>query len=126
MKHILLIFILIGTHFALSAQDEEVYTVVERMPRYKGGNAAMMEYLKTNIKYPQKARDANISGRVFLEVIIAKDSTITDVKVIRRVGMGCDDEAIRVVKSMPDWISGKQGGESVNVKYVIPVNFSLE
>ena len=102
-----------------------VYQVVDQMPEFPGGEKAMMKYLADNIKYPQKAKDNNIAGRVFVGFIVEKDGSISEVKVLRGIGGGCDEEAVRVIKAMPKWTPGKVKGEPVRVSYTIPLNFKL-
>jgi TonB family protein len=104
----------------------KVYTYVEEQPKFPGGEAAMYEYLQKNIKYPPLARENGITGRVYLSFIIGPDGYIRDIRVIRGIGAGCDEEAIRVLKNMPLWIPGKQNGEPVNVKFNMPINFTLK
>jgi TonB family protein len=104
---------------------EMAYTVVEEMPSFKGGMQGMMNYLAENITYPLEAKKKGIQGRVFINFTILSDGSISDVKVLRGIGGGCDEEAIRVVKKMPKWNPGKQKGNPVAVKYNLPVKFSL-
>lgn len=106
--------------------EREVFTIVEEMPDFPGGMAKLGEYLAKNIKYPQMAREAGIQGKVFINFVVEKDGSIADVKVMRGIGGGCDEEAIRVVKSMPKWKPGKQRGKAVRVSYNLPVNFKLQ
>jgi protein TonB len=108
-------------------EDEEVqiFTVVESMPSYPGGEAARIEYLNANIKYPQMARESGIQGRVFVTFVVEKDGRVTDVKVLRGIGGGCDEEAIRVIKNMPKWDPGKQRGKPVRVQFNMPILFKL-
>ena len=102
-----------------------VYQIVEEMPQYPGGEKAMMEYVAKNVVYPQEARDKEISGRVFVSFVVEKDGSIGEVKVMRGIGGGCDEEAVRVVKAMPKWKPGKQEGKPVRVSYMMPINFKL-
>jgi len=104
----------------------KVFTYVEEQPTFPGGESAMYEYLQKNIKYPPLARENGITGRVFLTFIVGPDGDIRDVKVLRGIGAGCDEEAMRVVKTMPKWKPGKQNGRSVNVQFNMPINFTLK
>lgn len=106
--------------------EEEIFTIVETMPSFPGGEAALFKYLQQNVKYPQMAKDAGITGRVFVSFVIDKSGNVTDTKILRGIGGGCDEEALRVVKAMPDWSPGKQRGRSVNVEYRLPINFILK
>ncbi len=106
--------------------DEQIFTAVEQQPEFPGGTTEMYKYLNKNIKYPGAASRANVSGRVFLQFVVNIDGSITDVEVVKGVGFGCDEEAVRVVKGMPKWKPGRQSGRAVRVKYTLPVNFQLE
>ena len=105
--------------------EQEIFQVVEQDPEFPGGIEALMKYLQQNIKYPQLARENNITGRVYVTFVVEKDGSVTGVRVLRDIGGGCGQEAIRVVKSMPRWTPGKQRGKNVRVQYNLPVNFSL-
>jgi protein TonB len=116
-----------------SAQNEVVeednvkpFTVVEQMPEFPGGEATMMKFLKDNIKYPQMARESGISGTVYVTFVVSKNGQISDVRVLRGIGGGCDEEAVRVVKAMPHWIAGKQNGKAVPVQFNLPIRFTLQ
>ena len=106
-------------------EEQEIFQVVEQDPEFPGGIEALMKYLQQNIKYPQLARENNITGRVYVTFVVEKDGSVTGVRVLRDIGGGCGQEAIRVVKSMPKWTPGKQRGKNVRVQYNLPVNFSL-
>ncbi|GAB3748954.1 M56 family metallopeptidase [Spirosoma pomorum] len=104
----------------------EVYTVVENQPEFPGGMAALGSYLEKNLKYPMPAQRANVSGRVFLSFIVTTAGEIKNVEVLKGIGFGTDEEALRVVAAMPRWKPGSQDGVPVNVKYNLPINFELE
>lgn len=106
--------------------EEEIFTIVEDMPSFPGGEEALFKYLAQNIKYPQIAKEAGITGRVFVNFVIDKQGNVTEVKVLRGIGGGCDEEAVRVVKNMPKWSAGKQRGKPVKVSYNLPIKFSLK
>lgn len=108
------------------AAEEEIFTIVETQPSFPGGEAKLYAYLGNNMKYPPIARDNNIQGRVYVSFVVEKNGSITDVKVLRGIGGGCDEEAIRVVKSMPGWSPGKQRGKSVRVRFNLPIVFKLQ
>ena len=103
----------------------DIYTVVEEMPEYPGGTEALLEYLRSNIVYPESAKEKNIEGRVFVNFVVAADGSVKDAKVLRGIYEDCDNEALRVVSNMPTWKPGKQDGKPVNVSYNIPINFTL-
>ena len=109
----------------MEKDPDTVYQIVEKMPQYRGGEEAMMKYVADNIKYPQEAKDKNISGRVFVSFVIEKDGSVNEVKVVRGIGGGCDEEAARVIKGMPKWEPGMQKGKPVRVNYMMPINFKL-
>ena len=107
-------------------EENKIFTVVEQMPMYPGGDAALMQYLSSNIHYPAVAAENGVQGRVVVGFVVEKDGSITDVNVLRSVDPSLDREAMRVVKSMPRWTPGKQNGSAVRVKYQVPVTFRLQ
>jgi len=111
---------------ALKIQKREIFTAVEQNPEFIGGQAKMYQFLGENIKYPQAAQRANVSGRVFVKFIVEDDGSIGDVEVMKGIGFGCDEEAIRVVKSMPRWKPGVQNGKNVRVYYNMPIVYKLD
>lgn len=107
-------------------EETKIFTVVEQMPMYPGGDAALMGYLRDNIKYPTVAAENGVQGRVVVGFVVERDGSITDVNILRGVDPSLDREAMRVVKSMPKWTPGKQNGSAVRVKYQVPVSFRLQ
>lgn len=105
--------------------ETQIFTVVENEPEFPGGMEALYKYLAQNIKYPQLARDNNITGKVYVTFVVERDGSIANPKVLRDIGGGCGAEAIRVVKAMPKWTPGKQRGKAVRVQFNLPVNFNL-
>ena len=106
--------------------EQQIFTVVESMPEFPGGMGALMKYLAENIKYPSLAKESGIQGRVFINFVVEPDGSISNVKVLRGIGGGCDEEAVRVVKNMPKWKPGMQRGKPVRVSYNLPVKFTLQ
>ncbi len=106
--------------------EEQIFTIVEDMPSFPGGEAALLKYLGNNIKYPALAKDAGIQGTVFVTFVVDEEGNVKDVRVLRSIGGGCDEEAIRVVESMPKWTPGKQRGKPVKVQYNLPIRFTLK
>ncbi len=106
-------------------EEEQIFTIVEEMPTFPGGDEQLMKYLQNSVKYPQMAIDAGITGVVYVTFKVDKEGKISDVKVLRGIGGGCDQEAIRVVKAMPQWKPGKQRGKPVVVQFNMPVRFTL-
>ena len=104
----------------------KVFDVVEEMPSFPGGMAALMKYIKDNLRYPEICWEGAAMGRVNVVFIVNEDGSLSDVKVIRSIIPELDKEAIRVVKSMPKWNPAKQNGKAVKMKYVVPVNFRPE
>lgn len=107
-------------------EETKIFTVVEQMPMYPGGYAALMGYLRDNIHYPTIAAENGVQGRVVVGFVVERDGSITDVKILRGVDPSLDREAMRVVESMPRWNPGKQNGSAVRVKYQVPVSFRLQ
>jgi periplasmic protein TonB len=108
-----------------SVEEMEIFTVVEDQPNFPGGDEARMKFLVDNIKYPQMARESSIQGTVYVTFVVERGGNVTDVKVLRGIGGGCDEEAIRVIQSMPKWNPGKQRGKPVRVQFNMPIKFTL-
>ncbi|MGX5855619.1 TonB family protein [Dyadobacter jiangsuensis] len=108
-----------------AGDTERIFTVVEEQPEYPGGNKAMFHFLARNIKYPSSASRANVHGRVFVSFIVTSEGDIKDVSVLKGIGYGCDEEAVRVISKFPKWTPGKQSGKAVSVKFTVPINFQL-
>ena len=98
---------------------------VEVMPSFPGGEMEMMKYLSKNLKYPERAKDAEAQGTVLISFIVDKEGNISNASVKKGIGFGCEEEAIRVIQNMPVWSPGKMNGKNVNVEYVLPVRFTL-
>jgi len=105
--------------------DNNVYTIIQKMPSFPGGEAAMMKYIAENIKYPPMAKEAGIKGTVFVTFVIDREGNVTSPQVMKGIGGGCDEEALRVIKSMPKWSAGEQNGKKVLVKINVPIRFVL-
>jgi len=110
---------------SLNLDFNPAFTVVESMPSYPGGMGELMKFLANNIKYPPQAKSNGIQGRVFVNFVIEADGSVSNVRVLRGIGGGCDEEAVRVIKQMPKWDPGVQKGERVRVSYNLPVKFTL-
>jgi len=102
-----------------------IYRVVELEPDFPGGRSKWIEYTKANLKYPEYAKANGAQGMVFVTFVVERDGSITNPKVIRGIGNGCDEEAVRLVKNSPKWIPGKQNTHFVRVQYTIPIEFKL-
>ncbi|MCB9015991.1 MAG: energy transducer TonB [Lentimicrobiaceae bacterium] len=120
----------IPTYTPVVAEEEEVaeaeiFTVVEESPSFPGGDEARIRFLQENIKYPQIARESSIQGTVYVTFVVEKNGNVTDVRILRGIGGGCDEEAVRVIKAMPKWNPGKQRGKPVRVQFNMPIKFTL-
>lgn len=99
---------------------------VEKMPEFKGGHQGLMHYLGSNLQYPEQAIDSDIQGQVVVSFTVCEDGSLCDEKIMRSLGGGCDEEALRVIKKMPRWEPGTKDGKPVKVRYVLPVRFQLQ
>ena len=111
---------------AEKAAEEEIFMVVEQMPEFPGGIKELMDYLGTNVKYPENAMKKNVQGRVVVQFVVEKDGSLSEASVIRSIDPDLDAEALRVVQTMPKWKPGMQKGQAVRVKYTLPVSFKLQ
>lgn len=127
MKSFLLIPILFCLSVFSIAQSNEktIFTLVEQMPEYPGGQEALIKFISQNLKYPESAKEAGISGTVYVSFIVSEKGNIESVKAISSVHELLDKEAIRVVKEMPSWKPGIQKGKPVKVQFTLPLKFTL-
>ncbi|WP_128543882.1 energy transducer TonB [Larkinella soli] len=107
-------------------KEDEVFIGVEQQPMFPGGMSKFAEFLERNLKYPPAASRAGISGKVFVQFIVNTDGSIVEATVIKGIGFGCDEEALRVIQKMPKWQPGKQAGRPVRVRYNLPIVFQME
>lgn len=107
-------------------EKEEIFKAAEQPPTFPGGQAELMKYLSSNLRYPPAAAEQGIEGRVVVQFVVSKTGAISGVKILQSLHPSCDKEAERLIKSMPNWIPGKQNGNPVNVYYTIPIRFKLE
>lgn len=117
---------IINPPLVINSDEDKVFTVVEQNPSFPGGDAARMNFLRKNIKYPHDAVKNNIDGKVIINFIVEKDGTVSNINVVKGIGGGCDDEAVRVAKLMPKWNPGMQSGRPVRVLFNMPINFQLK
>ena len=108
---------------AFSQSDDEVYIMVEKRAEFPGGQSEMLKYIQDNRQYPDEAKENDVHGKVLVSFIVERDGTLSDVKVKRGIGSGCDEEAVRVITSMPKWKPGEQGGKAVRTSLTLPVTF---
>ena len=106
-------------------EDVDHYLIVDEMPEFPGGNDKIIDYIQQNIKYPVEACEDKIQGRVFVNFIVEPDGSLSDIFVIRGIGGGCDEEAMRIIQNMPKWKPGKLNGEIVRCSCTVPVVFEL-
>jgi protein TonB len=106
-------------------EDDKIYIRVEKMPEFPGGNEELSKFLVRNIKYPLLAQENGIQGRVICQFIVNADGRIENIEVVRGVEESLDQEAIRVLKLMPNWEPGRQGGKNVSVKFTLGIRFKL-
>lgn len=104
-------------------KEDETFNFVEQMPEFPDGPAAMQKFIRDNLRYPEEARLKKIEGTVAVQFLITKEGKLTKVTVTRGIGYGCDEEAVRVIQSMPDWKPGKHNNKEVPVNFVLPVKF---
>jgi len=112
---------------AVTEEDpNKIFTAVEKDPSFKGGIEKFYSYLQKNIHYPAVAKENNVQGKVFMTFVVERDGSLTDIKVLRPLGSGCDEEATRVLKASPKWTPGIQNGRPVRVQYTVPISFALQ
>lgn len=107
-------------------KSDEVFVTVEQDPQFPGGRAGLTDYLQKNLRYPAEASRANVQGKVFISFVINTDGSLVDPSVLKGLGFGTDEEALRVLRAMPRWKPGRQAGRAVRVRYVLPIAFALE
>ncbi|MFO7863428.1 MAG: energy transducer TonB [Salinivirgaceae bacterium] len=110
----------------IEEKEEEIFIMVEQMPEFPGGPSALFKFISQNTKYPPIAKENGIQGKVFVQFVVGKDGNIGQVEILRGIDPSLDKEAMRVVKSMPNWTPGKQRGKPVFVRYRVPINFKLQ
>ena len=106
--------------------SEKPYTTVEQMPSFVGGESEMQRFISQNLKYPIVAQEAGIQGRVTVRFVVSRTGDIEDIEIMRNLDPSCDREAIRVIKSMPRWVAGKQNGKEVSVYFTLPIVFRIK
>jgi protein TonB len=107
-------------------EEDQIFMSADVQPEFPGGQAAFGKFLMKNIAYPDLAMETNTQGKVYVKFVVQKDGSINKVQVLKGIGAGCDEEAVRVIKSVPKWKPGEQMGKAVNVWYTVPVNFRLQ
>lgn len=116
-------FVSVNAYSQSKEQDDAVYSTVSEQPSFPEGMQKMMKFISENRKYPAEAKAKDIHGKVIVAFVVERDGSLSDVKIRRGIGYGCDEEAIRLIKSMPKWTPGKQNGKAVRVSFMLPVSF---
>ncbi len=116
-------FVSVNAYSQSKEQDDAVYSMVSEQPSFPGGMQEMMKFISENRKYPAEAKAKDVHGKVIVAFVVERDGSLSDVKIRRGIGYGCDEESIRVIKSMPKWTPGKQNGKAVRVSMMLPVSF---
>jgi protein TonB len=106
--------------------ENNVLLYAEKMPEFPGGQSSMMDFIRENLRYPEMAKENGVQGKVICSFIVGKDGVVYGESILRGIGNGCDQEALRVIRKMPRWMPGMQNGIPVNVKYNLPINFKLQ
>ncbi len=110
----------------ITEEPDQPFVIVEQMPQFPGGEKEMMKFIHSNLRYPSMAAENGIQGTVIVNFVVDKEGKITRIKVVRGIGGGCDEEAIRVLAKMPAWSPGRQGGKAVLVSYTVPIKYVLQ
>ena len=113
-------------HVTIAASDDASVLRAEDSPEFVGGMEALSQYIADNIRYPEQAKRDNTQGRVFVRFVVEPDGSVADAEVLRGIGSGCDEEALRVVNAMPKWKPGRVNGNPVRVQYTLPITFKLQ
>lgn len=116
-------FVSVNAYSQSDDSNNEVYAMVEEAAQFPGGQSEMLKFIQENRQYPEEAKSQNLHGRVIVSFIVEKDGSISEVMVKRSLGSGCDEEAVRVINSMPKWKPGKQRGKEVRTSHMVPITF---
>lgn len=128
MKRLFLImffmaFVSVNAYSQSDDSDNEVYSLVEEAAQFPGGQSEMLKFIQENRQYPEEAKSLNLHGRVIVSFIVERDGSLSNITVKRSLGSGCDEEAIRIIESMPKWKPGKQKGKEVRCSFMVPITF---
>jgi protein TonB len=115
----------VATNNQITEESDQPLIIVEQMPQFPGGDSELYKFIRNNLRYPTAANEMGISGKVTLNFVVDREGKITRIKVVRGIGGGCDEEAVRVISKMPAWSIGKQGGKPVAVSFTLPISFLL-
>ena len=116
-------FVSVNAYSQSDDSDNEVYVMVEEAAQFPGGQNEMLKFIQDNRQYPEEAKANNVHGKVIVNFIVEKDGSLSNITVKRGLGSGCDEEAVRIINSMPKWKPGKQKGKEVRTRIMIPVTF---
>lgn len=126
LKLILLVLFSFNSYAQKADVRDEIFTAIEHLAEFPGGQRAFSAYIQSNLKYPEEAQRAKFSGgKVYVQFVVNTDGTIDDVQVLKSIGFGCDEEAIRLIKSVPKWNPGIQSGRVVRSRFTQPINFAF-
>ena len=106
-------------------EEQKVYNRVEEPPQFPGGMEALIAHIADNLKYPKAAKEAGVEGTVYVSFVVSEEGSCVDEKILRGIHPACNEEAMRVVSTMPKWTPGKQKGKAVRVQYTLPIKFAL-
>lgn len=123
MKKIIFLFLAFISLNVMAQEEEPVYKIVTKMASFPGGQEKMMKFIQDNKQMPAAAKEAGVTGRVIVDFIVEKDGSLSNIKVLRGIGKGCDEEAIRLIQSMPKWEPGENSGKVVRTSFMLPINF---
>ncbi|MFZ4740506.1 MAG: energy transducer TonB [Bacteroidales bacterium] len=112
-------------NYLINTNDTSISRIVENQPDFQGGEKARVDFLRNNMHYPDKAIENGIEGIVYITFVVEKDGSITNIKILRGIGGGCDEEAVRVIKLMPKWIPGNLNGSIIRTQYNMPIKFTI-
>lgn len=110
----------------LETDKEDIFISVEQQPNFPGGLEELMKFLARNLRYPKAAQNVDVEGKVYVQFVVNREGKVSQVTVLKGIGYGCDEEAVRVMNLMPAWTPGKQGGKAVSVRYNLPISFKLQ
>lgn len=109
----------------IAGDSDVLFTTVDQMPQFPGGEREMLRFIKNNLRYPLSAQENGVQGTVILNFVVDREGKIINIKVVKPIGFGCDEESVRVLQKMPLWTPGKQRGQTVLVSFTMPIRFVL-
>ena len=113
-------------NLSFGQDNDSIYTIVEESPTFPGGDEGRIKFIQENIKYPMEALQNGVQGTVYVTFVVEKDGSLSNIRILKGIGYGCDKEVLRITKLMPKWNLGKQKAEPVRVQFNLPVHFILQ